>query len=227
MSNWTRSDPSQSTPLYASRFCYSDWFLHQLWTGTDRGGKSGDRTGGFTVPEVGSLFFLLCIDTLPLFYKGVFHLPDRPLLASCAMWCKRQQLAPNAYLPVRFHVMPVHITQCNWGKSERRQGWEPTSFHFVIQDFMLIDGKCSQTSATVSLSPKCHCRPKLKEENECPMIQVRYLSYFKQMDQYNEDCSSFESTFSQQVPSLHNIVYVYSVIRCWSREYHYITNHCC
>lgn len=102
-------------PPPASRPCYSDCLVNHLCSGTDRGGKKdreGDREGRVRY-QVGSLFIITALFSALMFcnfYKGLFHLFSRHLLASYNMKWKRQQLASNAYLPTSFHLMSVHRT---------------------------------------------------------------------------------------------------------------------
>lgn len=92
--------------LLSQSAVYRNW---QRWKESEE--KETGREG--RAPQIGSFFIVtaLCSALMPCsFYKGLFHLFSRHLLASCNMRCnvKDKQLPSNSYLPTFFHLMSVH-----------------------------------------------------------------------------------------------------------------------
>lgn len=164
MSIWTWSDP----PLpRLSRLCYSDWFLNQLCTGRWKRKIEERRRGGQgQALEVGSLFIITAISSatfirgFSICSVGIYHVEcdvkdnSWHLMPTCpcfSIWCL---FTGKTYT---LHNCPTSAIRASLGRDELdRESCTSETFHFVILEFMVIDGGANHSPWTVSLlESKC------------------------------------------------------------------------
>lgn len=167
MSIWTKSDPSQRPP--ASRLCYSDWFLNQTCvqelTGMERKLERAGTSSRKYLHHYRPTFTALVPRSI---YKGVFFHLRRLLLASYNI---QRNLKDNSWhlmptcqcfpsddddlftqsITYTLHNCPTGAIQASLGRDKLdRESCISETFHFVILEFTVIDGRASQSSLMLS-----------------------------------------------------------------------------
>lgn len=176
-SMWSKTEPPHSPQGFVILTGFSISYVQELREVERNLEKETGRAGSGTSSRKSLHHYCLIPYTALMpcnFYKGLFHLFSRHLLASCNMQCNVKDNSWHLIPTCRcfFHLMserrtytlyvcPTSAIKASLGRNKlegerERESCTSQTFHFVILEFIVIDGRVSQSSLRVSsLETKC------------------------------------------------------------------------